>query len=404
MPSFAQVLLGLGVTTQLVAVITQMVMSFDKANSSFRDRQNDNLRFATSRSLPAVLRRKLLTYSLQDWNVNLGYDPYEVIKHHRLPRALSNSILTAIYDDLVTESPMLKLVETPVLHEMLRHMKVVVSLQKETLINQNDPCTRVYILRAGSLQASATDKLMQQAAGAAQASRQSHAKLARQSTWKQKMQVRMIERPGDVISPASPFEAAQPLPFQLTSLKRSTLLAIHMQDLLQVLDISSQEQAEAVCKAIARAHREILLSVMPKSKDNPRESHASVRESRYGDPRESVRDVDEKAEFEVGRRRSSLSEGDLGERRLAALEADLDRCISSMAALHSQAKAIPRMVQALSAMYGKPMQPMGAAAMAALKKPGAVGSATATTASSAADDEIDALRKEVSTPPGRAAS
>ena len=205
-----------------------MVMSFDKANSSFRDRQQEYMRFASSRSLPAHLRRKLLTYSLQDWAVNQGYDPYEVIRSNRLPPALSNSILAAIYDDVVPDSPLLRIIDKPCLHELLKMVKVVISMQKETLVNQSDLCQRVYILRQGSLQASATEKLMQQAQQNAAPQRQA-TKMSRQSGWKQKMQVRMIERPGEVICPASPFDAPKTLPFQITSLKRSTLLAIQMQ-------------------------------------------------------------------------------------------------------------------------------------------------------------------------------
>ena len=95
------VLLGLFVTTQLVAVVTQVVMSFDKAHSAFRDRQQEYSRFAFSRSLPASLRRKLLSYSLLDWSVNQGSDPHEVIKQLGLPPALTNSMLEAIYDDVI---------------------------------------------------------------------------------------------------------------------------------------------------------------------------------------------------------------------------------------------------------------------------------------------------------------
>ena len=61
------------------------------------------------------------------------------------------------------------------------------------------------------------------------------------------------------------------------------------------------------------------------------------------------------------------AESDFGERRLTALEADIDRCISSMAALHKQARVIPRMVAVLSRMHNKPLQPMSAAAEAAVK-------------------------------------
>lgn len=114
------VILGLFVTTQLVAVVTQMVLSFDKANSAFRDRQQEYIRFASSRSLPGELRRKLFKYSLHEWSVNQGYDPLELIKQQRLPTALSNSMLCAMYDDITEQSAFLRVMEAPVLHVVLR--------------------------------------------------------------------------------------------------------------------------------------------------------------------------------------------------------------------------------------------------------------------------------------------
>jgi len=391
------VLLGLFVTTQIVAVVTQMVLSFDKAGSTFRDRQQEYIRFASSRALPPPLRRKLLKFSLQEWGVNQGFDPLDVIKAHRLPPALSNSILASIYDDVISESPLLKLIETPVLHELLKYVKMMVSLQKETLVNQSDPCTRLYILRSGSLQASATDKLMQQAQGQSEGQeRKTKSKMARQSTWKQKMQVRMIERPGELICCASPFEPPHPLPFQVTSLSKTTLLAIHMQDLLSVLDIVSPAQSDAVCKQMQKDHQSILKSVMPKSKESMRESRA-MDDGGNGDAdankaRNSAIDgAGEPSPEKDKASRLSFDEGDLGERRLANLEHEVDRCIENMAKLHNSAKAIPRIVAALSAMYNKPMQPMGPAAMAALKSGGGGG----VPFSSPAESEIDALQKEV---------
>ena len=391
------VLLGLFVTTQIVAVVTQQVLSFDKAGSTFRDRQQEYIRFASSRALPPPLRRKLLKFSLQEWGVNQGFDPLEVIRAHRLPPALSNSILSAIYDDVVTESPLLKLIETPVLHELLKYVKMMVSLQKETLINQSDPCTRLYILRSGSLQASATDKLMQQAQAGNEPERKAKSKGGRQSNWKQKMQVRMIERPGEVICCNSPYEPPHPLPFQVTSLTKTTLLAIHMQDLLTVLDMVSSHQSDAVCRQMQKDHQTILKSVMPKSKDA-----SSIRESRAmddgddGKPRDSIVGDPNGDGSPLGKprhgERMSFDEGDFGERRLNNLERDVERCIANMAELHQAAKAIPRMVAALSTLHNKPMQPMGPGAMAALKPGGGKGSMPF---GSPAESEIDALTKEV---------
>jgi len=185
-------------------------------------------------------------------------------------------------------------------------------------------------------------------------------KAARQSGWKQKMQVRMIERPGEVVCPASPFAPPKPLPFQVTSLKRSTLLAIQMQDMKKVLGMVSDEQAQRICETMATEHRNILLSVQPKAKE-PKGGGAP------GDT--SSRESGVEAEPEVNDRRSTalFDEHDFSEKRLRALEVEIDRCITSMSQLHEQAKAIPRMVQALSTMQGKPLHPMPPAAQAALK-------------------------------------
>lgn len=73
-------------------------------------------------------------------------------------------------------------------------MKVVISLQKDILINQCDPCTRLYILRSGSLQAAASDKLLQSFAAHQkdQRSERSTTSKARSSTWKAKMQVQAL--------------------------------------------------------------------------------------------------------------------------------------------------------------------------------------------------------------------
>jgi hypothetical protein len=57
---------------------------------------------------------------------------------------------------------------------------------------------------------------------------------------------------------------------QVTSLKKTTLLTLHLQDLHGVLDMVSAEQTEAVCKAIHKEHHNILLSVRPQSSHSAR--------------------------------------------------------------------------------------------------------------------------------------
>jgi len=375
-------LLGLFVTTQLVAVVTQMVLSFDKANSTFRDRQQEYSRFASSRSLPAVLRKKLLTYSLHEWSVNLGYDPQEVIKAQRLPRALANQMIAAMYDDVILASPFLKIIEKPVLAELCKFLKVVISLQKETLINQADPCTRLYILRSGSLQASASDSLLA-SVGPADSGAKTHKMNARSSTWKLKMQVRMIERPGDLICCRSPYEPPQPLPFQIMSLKRTTLCAIHMQDLHHILSISSEEQTSAISKSMHHEHMQILNSVKPKTAAKG----DSVRASQ-SQPEEEV---------EVAQPPPAFSEEDLAQHRLDSLESDVTLVISQMNQLYTQAKLIPRMIEVLCKKQKRHMIPMPPAAEAALVRTAPPASNTSKISELITPEttELDALTSEV---------
>jgi len=344
------VILGLFVTTQLVAVVTQMVLAFDKANAAFRDAQQEYIRFASSRNLPSELRRKLLTYSMQDWSVNVGMEPGDIIRSQRLPTALSNKMLRAIYDDVAEASALLKVADGPVIHQLLRYMKVIVALQKESLIKQSDPCTCLYILRQGGLQASASEKLLLASGTGRQVT-----KMQRSSTWKQKMQLRMIERCGDIICCRSPYEPPQPLPFQITSVKRSTLVFIHMQDLHSILGMIGSTKASEICNIMASEHDHILQSVKPKDRSgNPRESTAAP-------------DTSPDATHAVA---AAAIQINVSEQRIAALERDVDACIVKMQGLVRDAKCIPRMVAELSRRKGRPMQPMPRAAQKAVDEMG----------------------------------
>ena len=56
------------------------------------------------------------------------------------------------------DSPLLRCVDRPIVVELLKHFRVVISLAKEVLVHQSDVCSRVYLLKQGSLQASGVDR------------------------------------------------------------------------------------------------------------------------------------------------------------------------------------------------------------------------------------------------------
>ena len=235
---------------------------------------------------------------------------------------------------------------------------MIVSLQKEALINQTDPCHRIYILRQGSLQASASDKLIREMEVHKKPVRRMTTKNLRVSNWKSKMQVRMIERTGDLVCPQDPFQPPQPLPFQVVSLKKSILVTIHMKDMQQVLDMVPPKQVFDVRRQMFVSYSSILESVKPKTlrETNQGKSERGSEAESMTDPLATAEDVDE------GPDPSEL----LSESRLDYLEEEVDKCIDSMTKLYEQAKFIPRMVQVLAARQGRVMQPMPPLAQKAL--------------------------------------
>ena len=235
---------------------------------------------------------------------------------------------------------------------------MVVSLQKEALINQSDPCNRIYILRQGSLQASASDKLMREMEVHKKPVRRMTTKNLRVSNWKAKMQVRMIERGGDLVCPQDPFQAPQPLPFQVISLKKSILVTIHMKDMQQILDMVPPKQVFDVRRQMFVSYSSILESVKPKTLRDTNQG----KSERGSEAEQSMADPLSTEEVEEGPDPSEL----LSESRLDYLEGEVDKCIDAMSKLYENAKFIPRMVATLAARQGRVMQPMPPLAQKAL--------------------------------------
>lgn len=152
-----------------------------------------------------------------------------------------------------------------------------------------------------------------------------------------------------------------------------------MQDLHIILNMTSQRQVDAICEAMRNQHRSILLSVQPKAKGAPG-GDPNLRESNLRDSKPDLPNLRDSrssgndngngsAENESAEPQTSPAAWtELSNARLDQLERDIDRCIASMATLHSAARAIPRMVQVLSKMQGKQVQEMPKGAADAIKQ------------------------------------
>jgi len=368
------VVLALFVFAKLVAEVTGMFLAFDKSNRAFRDQQGDMARFSASRALPPALKRRLLAFSLADWSVNMNTDPGDIVKSNKLPANLSAEILRSIHGD-VLDSPLMRVIARPIVSEVLRYLKVCISLPKEVLIHASDVTNRLYMLKQGSLQAQATEAPPD--ADGEGKKKKAASKQARASTWKQKMQVKMIEAPGSVICCADPYRSLKPLPFSVSSLSRSLLVYISYGDLLgQIFSICSAEQVKEILKVMAAQHKSIAEALTAKTRGTKAEASDKnlLDASGHG-----------AADAELARRSSSSLEGkgdmkgvgggvNLSDARMGQLEADVDSQCEQMADVLKMAQLIPRMVKHMAAAKGQPMPHMPPAALAALSNGGTPGS------------------------------
>jgi len=384
------VVLALFVFAKLVAEVTGLFLAFDKSNRAFRDQQSDMARFAASRGLKPQLKKRLLQFSLADWAVNQNADPGDVLKSSKIPTYITTEVLKSVHID-VLDCSFMKAISKPILNEMLKYLKVCISLPKEVLIHQADVTMALFILKSGSLQAAAVEQAYASTGRNTDGSdnkgpKTKQTKLNRQSTsWKQKLQVKMIEVPGSLICCYNPYTPPKPLPFTITSLSKSLLVYMNLNDLLHVFNLCSAEQVRDIIKVMQTEHTSITSALL--SRQDRASTRASARGGEVGVGQlSSVRGVIESErintvdEVKHYMRRTSIGEAppsfpnagptNLSEAYLTQLENDVTHVCARMTHTLQLTRQLPRMVRALAEARGVAVSDMGP-----LAGGGAIGSA-----------------------------
>jgi len=184
---------------------------------------------------------------------------------------------------------------------------------------------------SGSMQATSTAPPDTKAAPAGKPT--GSMKKNRASTWKQKLQVYMLEKPGAVIGFACPSDLPAPLPFVVNAIKRSDVFTLERAHLNYLFDMVPAKEAGRVKDALRAEHNLILDALKTRDTKALRDSaNEQTARSVAPEPVQRVRDMDI--------------------RRLKQLETDVSDTAEAMAALVSQAKQLPKLVAALRAKLG----------------------------------------------------
>ena len=114
--------------------------------------------FAVSRHVPGPLTRSFERFVETQWMKTAGLDNSEVLgRTMKLPTRFHDEILISVFDLLIPSCPLLSSAQTlpgaGALPPLLRLLSLQVVLQKQLLIGENHPCSEIYILVKGSLQA-----------------------------------------------------------------------------------------------------------------------------------------------------------------------------------------------------------------------------------------------------------
>lgn len=165
-----------------------MINSFDRSNRIYFDRSSDLARFAEATSLQRGLRSRLVKNFNAQWHGTAGLITSEVMLQFRIPAALAHQLMRAAYIDLTDICPLFRSIADELLPELLRRLQTIVLLQKDMLVNSKDCCSRFYILRNGSLQATAVAAAPNVSAGRLHKKGSIVSSLRKGKAWKAKLQ------------------------------------------------------------------------------------------------------------------------------------------------------------------------------------------------------------------------
>ena len=135
-----------------------MIKAIEAHNASLRGLLQQTSLFAFTRHVPPRLTRELLKFVDTQWIKTAGLDAGSVLGSTlKLPTRFHDEVLLAVYDDLIKDCPLLSAARGCAgggsLPPLLRLLQPQVVLQKQVLMGDSWPCSELYILQKGTLQA-----------------------------------------------------------------------------------------------------------------------------------------------------------------------------------------------------------------------------------------------------------
>jgi hypothetical protein len=334
------VILGAIFFALLLGQVTTLIMTLIKSGAQLRDQLVTMTTFSSSRRVPSKLHGTLQKHLRAEWAVTKGMDTQTLLQD--FPTQMKGDVLSAVFAQQVDCNPNFLRCSAQLRRQILGLLKPSVALKKQTIIAGRQFGATVYILMKGALQVSQAPSGEDAAKGGAQESpaagrrgmsmgaKDMKKQLTRMNTkgFKDKLKVRMLEKPGACIPLDTIYEGARTSPFSVFAVAQSQLLLMEAPELARLLDGYPVEDASIVTAALDAEFKGLQESL----KMNRDPGQASARENR----------------LEAKKDDAPISLAD----KVTKMEEHAKELTLAVDRLTSQTSKVPRVWQALAARAG----------------------------------------------------
>jgi len=243
--SCIMVIIGAIIFALLLGQVTTLIISASKAGAALRDTLVQYRLFAATRLPKGYKGYKLYDLMAKqtqaEWQETKGMETHSVLEP--FPLQLRGDVLNAVFANLIGYNPPFLRCTEQLRRQVLSLLRPAVALKKSTVVAAHQFSSLMYILIKGTLQVSqAPDALGNQSdrsggSPSPPARGKSEKVLKRQGTskFKDKLKVRMLEKPGAIIPLEDIYGGAKKSPFSVFAVTRCQLLTVDASALAGVL-------------------------------------------------------------------------------------------------------------------------------------------------------------------------
>jgi len=297
------VILGAIFFVLLLGQVTTLIMVMAKSGAQLRDQLVTMTTWATSRRLPAKMTATLKKHLSAEWSVTKGMDTQMLLAD--FPTQLRGAVLEHVFAPLLDCNPPFLRCSEQLRRALLALLKPSVALQKQTILAGNQFGATMYILMKGTLQVAQapppedpSQRNKKQGTRDRRGVSVGKGEMKRQLTamntksHKDKLKVRMLEKPGACIPMEQIFEGPKTSPFSVFAVKQSQLLTLEAPELARLLDTYPAVDASVVTQAFETEYRNLATSLkmgQPTSPggDSSRQSASDAGDSKRSQPEEA---------------------------------------------------------------------------------------------------------------------